>query len=159
MSRGFIFGETDYGTKRKCRLALSRTSKKLNQKFIVAMKNYWWRVYETTKRLCINMGVFDTLTLYKSIRLIWEYEPTGGLFEVAVSSVGVDMVAMIKVGGGTHINPKTGRVVDYAQAVHDGTRYIRGRPFLMLAIYECEPYLQSILTRSVDGALREFVRG
>lgn len=158
MSRGFIFTETDHGTKQQCITALSRTSKKLNQKFIEGMKQYWWKVYETTKRLCIEMGVFDTGALYESIRLIWQYEPTGGLFEVAASSAGVDMVAMIKIGGGTHINPKTGRIVDYAQAVHDGTRYMSPRPFLTLAIAECEPFLQNVLSKNVDEALSEFVR-
>jgi len=158
MSRGFIFGETDHGTKRQCITALRRTSKKLSKKFIEAMNQYWWKVFQTTKRLCIEMGAFDTGTLYESIRLIYQYEPTGGLFEVAASSAGVDVVAMIKIGGGTFINPKTGKVVDYAQAVHDGTRYMSPRPFLTLAIAECEPFLQNILQKNVDEALSEFVR-
>jgi len=114
MSRAFTFTETDAGTKQKCIAALRRTSKKLNKNFIELAHKYWWAVYTTAKRLCLEMGAFDTGSLYNSIRLIWQYEPSGGMFEVAVSSAGVDMVAMIKVGGGTFINPKTGRIVDYA---------------------------------------------
>lgn len=158
MSRGFNFTETDSGTKEKCIVALRRTSRKLNKNFTKMAHKYWMAVYETAKRLCLEMGAFDTGTLYNSIRLLWVYEPSGGLFEVAVSSAGVDMVAMIKVGGGTFINPKTGKVVDYAQAVHDGTRYMAGRPFLTMAIFECEHILQALEKQEIDSALAEFVR-
>lgn len=158
MSKAFTFTETDSGTKQTCITALRRTARKLDKNFIEMAHKYWMAVYETAKRLCLEMGAFDTGTLYNSIRLLWVYEPSGGMFEVAVSSAGVDMVAMIKVGGGTFINPKTGRVCDYAQAVHDGTRYMAERPFLTMAIFECEHILQVLQRQSVDSALTEFVR-
>lgn len=158
MTTGFIFTETDSGTKEACIRALGRTKTALAKNFIAGAKEYWWAVYNAAKRLCLEMGVYDSGTLYDSIRLIWEYEPSGGLFEVAVSSEGVDMVAMIKVGGGTYINPNTGRVVDYAQAVHDGTRHMTGRPFLTFAIAECEPILQSTMQRDINLALSRFGR-
>ena len=158
MSRAFTFTETDSGTKQKCIAALRRTSRKLNKNFTEMAHKYWMAVYETAKRLCIEMGAYDTGTLYNSIRLLWVYEPSGGMFEVAVSSAGVDMVAMIKAGGGMLINPKTGRVCDYAQAVHDGTRYMVQRPFLQQAIFECEHILHALQKQSVDSALAEFVR-
>ena len=41
---------------------------------------------------------------------------------------------VIKFGGAEFINPKTGRPVDYAILVHDGTSKMPGRPFLWWAI-------------------------
>ena len=158
MSKGFEFSETDSGTKEKAKLAVARTSTALNKKFTEALKSYWWKVWETARQLCIAYGAYDTGTLYESIRLIWGFEPSGGLFEVAVSSEGVEMSAMIKVGGQEFINPRTGRACNYAQAVHDGTRYMMARPFLVDAITMCEGYLQEVLDKNIDAALREFER-
>jgi len=38
------------------------------------------------------------------------------------------------VAGGGHVNPLTGREVDYARHVHDGTSRIPARPFLLQAV-------------------------
>ena len=157
-SKGFQFTETDSGTKEKAKRALGRTHRDLGKKFREAAESYWWKVWETARQLCIEFGAFDTGTLYESIRLIWQYEPYGGLYEVGVSSAGVNMYAMIKVGGMEYINPKTGRVCNYAQAVHDGTQYMAARPFLTDAIAICEGYLQAVLQGSVDEALTGFER-
>jgi len=156
--KGFIFTETDAGTKEKAKVSLSRTRRELHQKFMESVKDYWWRVWETARQLCLEYGAVDTGTLYESIRLIWQYEPSGGLYEVAVSSSGVEMTAMIKVGGQEFINPKTGRACNYAQAVHDGTKYMAARPFLTDAIMMNEGYLQAILEKNVDEALTGFER-
>ena len=42
--------------------------------------------------------------------------------------------AKLVAGGGGHINPLTGREVDYARHVHDGTSRMPGRPFLLQAV-------------------------
>ncbi len=42
--------------------------------------------------------------------------------------------AKLVAGGGGFINPKTGRVVDYAGRVHDGTSRMPPRPFLAQAV-------------------------
>ena len=157
-SKGFIFTETDSGTKEKAKLALGRTHRDLGRKFREAAESYWWKVWETARQLCIEYGAVDTWTLYESIRLVWQYEPYGGLYEVGVSSAGVNMYAMIKVGGMEYINPRTGRPVNYAQAVHDGTRYMVARPFLTDAIAMNEGYLQAVLQGNVDEALTAFER-
>ena len=39
-------------------------------------------------------------------------------------------------GGGGHINPRTGRPVDYARHVHDGTSRMPPRPFLLQAVIQ-----------------------
>jgi hypothetical protein len=42
--------------------------------------------------------------------------------------------AKLVAGGAPHINPLTGRVVDYAKHVHDGTSKMQARPFLSQAL-------------------------
>lgn len=42
--------------------------------------------------------------------------------------------AKLVAGGGGHVNPLTGREVDYARHVHDGTSRNPGRPFLLQAV-------------------------
>ena len=37
-------------------------------------------------------------------------------------------------GGGGYMNPKTGKLVDYARQVHDGTSHKPARPFLLQAV-------------------------
>lgn len=165
MPQGIVFTEKDFGTKRKAREACKRVVKKLDRKFKEAARAYWMKVWMDARMLCRTMA-YDTGTLYSSIRLIWMVGYQGGpeqpfageVFDVAVSSEGVDMVAMIKAGGEGYINPKTGWYVDYAQAVHDGTRYMIARPFLTMAIDMNEAYLSEILQRNTDMALRSWER-
>jgi hypothetical protein len=156
--RGFVITETDSGTKESARRALNATYKELDKQFIEAAKEYWFKVWQTAKQLCLQYGAFDTGTLYDSIELVWERVPYGGLYDIGVSSKGAEMVAMIHVGGMGHINPKTGKFVDYAQAVHDGTRYMRARPFLTDAIVLCEPFYRQVVMGRVDRALSRFER-
>lgn len=158
MKFGLWWREDDGGTKAATQRAYTRLRRSLGKEFIAACKEYWWHVYETARRLCIEYGAIDTWAMYESIRIVWEYEPEGGLYEVAISSAGVEMTAMIKVGGTAAINPKTGWFVDYAQAVHDGTRYMRARPFLTDAIIQSEVFLQMTLGKHIDRALTDFTR-
>lgn len=44
------------------------------------------------------------------------------------------MSAKLVAGGGGHVNPLTGREVDYARHVHDGTSRTPARPFLLQAV-------------------------
>ena len=39
-------------------------------------------------------------------------------------------------GGGDFINPRTGRPVDYARYVHDGTSRMPAKPFLLMAVLQ-----------------------
>lgn len=68
----------------------------------------------TAKALC----PIDTGALMASIR--WERRAR---YEAALIA-----------GGGGFINPRTGREVDYARYVHDGTYRMPARPFLLQAI-------------------------
>jgi hypothetical protein len=62
----------------------------------------------------------DTGALLGSIR--WELR---GLHEAALVA-----------GGFGYINPRTGRPVDYARHVHDGTSRMPARPFLLMAVIQ-----------------------
>jgi hypothetical protein len=42
--------------------------------------------------------------------------------------------AKLVAGGGGYVNPLTGREVDYARHVHDGTSRIPARPFLLQGV-------------------------
>jgi len=44
------------------------------------------------------------------------------------------LAAKLVAGGGGHVNPLTGREVDYARHVHDGTSRTPARPFLLQAV-------------------------
>ncbi len=75
----------------------------------------------------------DTSALLSSIRT----EPRG-LHEVALVA-----------GGGGFTNPRTGREVDYAREVHDGTSRMPARPFLLQAVLlERERYLGEMLAET-----------
>ena len=158
----FPWTEDDAGTKKKTKEALKKTKEELDREFREVAMKYWYRVWEVARQLCIEYGAIDTWALYNSIRIVWDASPIGGLYEVVVSSEGVDMTALIRVGG-IGINWKTGRVVDYAQAVHDGHmsrggKWVMGRPFLMDAIIQCEPYREMLMEQFVDRVLSKFER-
>ena len=161
---GLWWREDDAGTKEACQKAYKRLSKEAKKEFFAACREYWMYVYELARRLCIEYGAIDTWSLYETIRIIWELEPSGGLYEVAVSATGVDMVAMIKVGGTLAINPKTGWFVDYAQIVHDGGPhpsgggYFKSRPFLTNAIIQSQVMFEVIFSKHLDRALTNFTR-
>jgi len=44
------------------------------------------------------------------------------------------LIAKLVAGGGGHVNPLTGREVDYARHVHDGTSRTPARPFILQAV-------------------------
>jgi HK97 gp10 family phage protein len=61
--------------------------------------------------------------------------------------------AALVAGGGGLINPRTGRPVDYAVAVHDGTSGQPPRPFLEQALYEQRMVLAEEMARRTAEAL------
>jgi len=162
---GLWWRESGNGTKVACQKALKKLTKDVAKAYKKAVTEYWWHVYETARRLCIEYGAIDTWALYQTIELIWEHEYSGDLYEIAISSTsGVEMTAMIRVGGTGAINPKTGRYVDYAAIVHDGGPhprgggYFRARPFLTDAIVQSESFFQTTMQKHLDGALTQFTR-
>ena len=59
---------------------------------------------------------------------------TGALSEsIRVERIG-PLSTLLVAGGGGHVNPRSGREVDYAVAVHEGTSRTPPRPFLLQAV-------------------------
>ena len=60
--------------------------------------------------------------------------------------------AALVTGGMGYFNPRTGRPVDYARHVHDGTSRIPARPFLLMAvIQERLRYAREMLRRFAEA--------
>ncbi len=58
--------------------------------------------------------------------------------------------ASLVAGGVGYTNPKTGRAVDYALAVHDGTSRVPARPFLAQALLIESDALARAMLESVE---------
>ena len=77
---------------------------------------------------------------------------TGALLgSVRTESRGPYAIALM-AGGAGYINPRTGRPVDYARHVHDGTSRMPARPFLLQAVIQEQlRYLREILRRTGEA--------
>ena len=63
-----------------------------------------------------------------------------------------DLSAALVAGGGGYINPRTGRPVDYARHVHDGTSHMPARPFLLQAVIaERLRFIREMFTRTAEA--------
>jgi hypothetical protein len=60
--------------------------------------------------------------------------------------------AALIAGGLGYVNPRTGRPVDYARHVHDGTSRMPARPFLLQAVLqERLRYAREMLNRTTEA--------
>ena len=59
---------------------------------------------------------------------------TGALMASIRAEMRGALSASLVAGGGGHVNPRTGRAVDYASSVHEGTSRMPPRPFLLQAV-------------------------
>jgi len=132
--------ETDFGTKKGARQALDNIVKYSGKKIAWFMFNYWTAVYFYALQEC----PVDTHALQASIRISRSSVMTRGDFVVGLAFEGSDRFDYyITAGGNGVINPKHGREVDYAEAVHDGYtdragNFHMGNPFLERAIEMAE---------------------
>jgi len=161
---GFIrFTETDYGSKRRAKKATEEYSKRLTMEGKWRLKAWWYEVLGTAQMLCLAYA-FDTGTLWESIRIEeGRPMPEGYPYEVAFASQN-EMINSMIIAGGIGINPKTGRVCDYAQAVHDGHfsrsgAWIPEKPFLREAIERHMAELDKILDTCIKKVGREVWAG
>jgi len=152
-TKGFTFTKTDEGTEKKTRRAMKRVVKYNKDEFEKAIMRYWWKVWQDARRLCMEYGAYDTGTLYDTIRIEWNPAGVGGpTYEVAVGPDRVEVIGMIRAGG-MLINPKTGKIVNYAESVHEGTgkNLAKGpRPFLTDAILMNESFLDQIINKYLN---------
>jgi len=130
--------ETDMGSKDRARKAIGEIIQHRPVEFNQKMQEYVSSVYRDARRLCPVGTSFSTGikgyvggTLRSSIRLQKpQHVPKGS--HVAGRDIGLDFY--IIAGGPPFRNPNTGRIVNYAQAVHDGTMKMAPRPFLTQAL-------------------------
>lgn len=161
---GFMrFTETDFGSKGRAIKATEDFPKKLTSECRWRLKVWWFIVWQEARTLCMGWA-YDTGTLHDTIRIEEDKPmPEGYPFEVSFASQNKILTSMI-VAGGILINPKTGRIVDYAQAVHDGHFTVSGkwvppRPFLEIAIELHRPELDAILKICMETTEREVWAG
>jgi len=157
----------DMGTEVKAIKATYRVEEHAKLNFEDMIENWWYSVMVLAKQLCREMGAYDTGTLHDSIRILYQ-APAGGFFEVFIaitpSRRDITIDRGIVAGGGMFINPKTGRIVDYALIVHDGgptsrgTGYISGRPFMTLAVDMMMPEFDAIMNQFMEGQGRAWER-
>lgn len=149
--------ETDMGSKGRAQTACKEFPMELSAETSWRLRVWWEKVLMTAKALC----PIDTGTLSTSGRIETMSGPTegGALGEFYEKAMGFDneLINSMIVFGGLLINPKTGRICDYAQAVHDGHftvngRWIPPRPFIEMAINIHIAELESIIGKSVDKA-------
>jgi len=130
--------ETDLGSKDRARKAIQDIQQHRPLEFNKAMMDYVSSVLRDARRLCpvgtpFSTGIKGYIggTLRHSIRLQKpQHIPKGS--HVASRDIALDFY--IIAGGPPFRNPNTGRIVDYAQAVHDGTMKMAPRPFLATAL-------------------------
>lgn len=152
---GFMqFTESDSGSKDRAKKRAKRFSEQLTVEGRWRLKAWWYEVWMTARMYCLAWA-FDTGTLFSTIRIEESRSmPEGYPYEVAFSSQN-EMVNSMIIAGGYAINPKSGRIVDYAQFVHDGHFTVGGRwmppkPFLRQAIEDHRAELDMILKNCIE---------
>ena len=106
---------------------LRLVSEKVSEATSNVLRLPWFE--EAAKSLC----PVETSALFSSIRT-----EARGSHEIAIVA-----------GGGGFANPMTGREVDFARHVHDGTSRSPARPFLLQAVLlERERYLREMLAET-----------
>jgi len=95
-------------------MELQLLAQRIREASILTLEMPW--MVAAAKSLC----PIDTGTLMASVRT-----ERRGPYEAALVA-----------GGGGFINPRTGREVDYARHVHDGTSRMPARPFLLQAVLQ-----------------------
>jgi len=161
MPRVLEMNETDFGSKRRAMEAMRKTRENRDPAFKKALRPYWNKVLRDAKALC-PVGTPATThrfpyiggSLKRSIR-IRNRPPAGSHFEVVRRPDDVHITKVI-VAGGNVVNPNTGRIVDYARAVHDGTMKQSPKPFLSMALVKNEGALQMAIDKYFRDMLKDW---
>lgn len=150
-----VVRETDGGSKKRAMRATYGTARAGATATQHEMLHWLSKVVMLAKTYCPK----ETGTLATTIRIVTQ-APTGGFFEVVKNPLENDIgVTALITAGGWLVNPKTGFICDYAQAVHDGhlTRgggYYAGVPFLTMAIDASEAEYQQMVKKIFDAQER-----
>jgi len=143
--------ETDKGTKRAAKKAIKKILKGSPEQFKRKMKRYVRRVRRDAKRFC----PVDTGALQSSIRLVSMEDIPKGSF---VAARDITLTHQIIAGGPPYINPNTKRIVNYAQAVHDGvpSKGIPPTPFLIDALAVNKQYYDLAVKEYLDWKQKQW---
>lgn len=61
-------------------------------------------------------------------------------------------------GSGTSMRAEIGPTADYSVFVHEGTRFMRAKPFLKNALFSSDNEIQELFTRATQNALNKIAR-
>jgi len=156
----FELQETDYGSKSRAKKATEDFPDAISADAKWRIKIWWEKVKETARALCpVEYGILQaTIRVERASQ--FEFGQAIGLntFEVQVVPEKHNLVQHKIMAGGMLTHPKTGRIVDYAAAVHDGHFSVSGEwfppnPFITTAINIHIDELYRILEKSVDNAI------
>jgi len=101
----------------------------------------------------IRGAVDEALMLEMMVQMAKVFCPvdTGALMDSVRAEKVNQYATKLVAGGAEYINPRTGRSVDYAVFVHEGTSRMPARPFLQQAIErERLPWMKKILTDTFE---------
>lgn len=151
----FMINETDMGSKARAKKACDELPASITKETRWQLRAWWERVLATARLLC----PIDTGTLMSTIRIQERMAAMteGYPFEVVYTPKN-EIISSEIVAGGLMVNPKTGRICDYAQAVHDGHftrsgRWIPPQPFIQDAINIHINELEHIINRALDKSI------
>jgi len=144
--------ETDLGSKKRTRKAIRRIQDTKANKFMKELDVVVNKIVDTAKRLC----PVDTGTLQRSIRKIRTWETPTSSYHMKAKDVTLDF--QIIAGGAPYFNPKYRKMVDYAQAVHDGTYNRPPTPFLTDALDMHQAELDEAMNRFVKRIEEEWAK-
>lgn len=155
-----ILIEDDMGSKERTKKALGRVFDEAGA-WKRVWDNYWNKVEQDANMLC----KVDTEALKSTIRVIdINQMPSDPFIATGVvmprKEVYEDTRAIIAGDIGV-VNPKTGKPVTYAQAVHDGHiskagNWVEGDQFLTLAIDMNASYLNKLIDNYIEKELKKF---
>jgi HK97 gp10 family phage protein len=101
----------------------------------------------------IRDSVDEALVLESMVQMAKVFCPvdTGALQDSIRAERRGDYSAALVAGGVDYINPRTGKSVDYAVYVHEGTSRMPARPFLTQAVErEKLPWARKVLTETLE---------
>ncbi len=156
----FELQETDMGSKGRAKSAAERFPDAISADAKWRIRVWWQKVKETARALCpVDYGILQATVRIEEASP-FELGQAVGMenFEVQVVPEKHKLIQHKIIAGGMLMHPKTGRIVDYAAAVHDGHFTVSGRwippnPFITTAINIHIGELYRILDQSVDNAI------
>ena len=163
VGEGILIRETDLGSKKKARTAIKRIKLTKKEQLLMNVEQAVDKITMDAKRLCpvgspatTGKRFYRGGSLKRSIRKQQAKQEVSKTGYVAREDVGFGW--RILAGGPPYINPNYPKIVDYAQAVHDGTGKMAPRPFLTDALEMNRATLDDAIDRYLQHIEKEWAR-